>query len=169
MRRPVTGFEGYYEVSDDGVVYRIARGKGGIVGPLKPYQLRNGYLTVYPSRYDDRKRISVHHIVAEAFLGHRGSREVNHKNGVKTDNRIENLEYVTRQENATHAANAGLMPHGQRQWKARLNDIAVRQIRLMRSLGMRQRDIAQAFGVSTGTVNDVLRGVTWKHVVEVPI
>lgn len=61
--------------------------------------------------------VLVHRAVAAAFLGPAPvGLEVNHKDGSKTNNNVENLEYATRQENAAHAARLGLMPSGDRNW-----------------------------------------------------
>jgi len=158
----MVGWEGYYEVSADGAVYRVARGKGGIVGPLKPYRLKNGYYCVLPSRNDRRKHVAVHHAVAEAFLGPRNGLEVNHKNGVKTDNRLENLEYMTRAANANHAARLGLLPRGSSQWMARLTESDVRAIRKLRAAGVLQRVVAAQFAVTETTVNDIANSRTWR-------
>ncbi len=160
----MAGWEGLYEVSEDGVVYRVGRGKGAILGPLKPYRLKNGYLTVYPSRDDRRSRVAVHHAVAEAFIGPRLGREVNHKNGIKTDNTAANLEYVTHQQNVEHATRLGLIERGAQRWNARLNEGLVRRIRQLHGNGVRQSEIVARLGLTRVVVNDVVRGRTWRWV-----
>jgi hypothetical protein len=70
---------------------------------------RNGYLCVGLCNKGFCKTISVHRIIAESFiLNPENKPQVNHKNGIKTDNRTENLEWVTQSENAIHAINNGL-------------------------------------------------------------
>ena len=106
--KPVKDYEGYYEVSSEGQVRRIKGGKGTRLGTcLKPKTSSNGYLEVCLARGPkDHKMKRVHRLVAEAFLGD-SDLHVNHKNFDKTDNRLSNLEWVTRSENMQHAIKGG--------------------------------------------------------------
>jgi len=71
----------------------------------------NGYHHVKLSRDNRVAQRSIHALVAEAFLGPRpDGYEINHMDGLKTNNRPENLEYTTRQGNADHASIHGLLP-----------------------------------------------------------
>lgn len=93
---------GEYRVINDGTVVRI----------VKPSVKENGYLTIGFRVKGKTKRKYVHRIVAEAFLENpTNAPEVNHKDGVKTNNSVENLEWVTRSENMTHSYRLGLRNH----------------------------------------------------------
>ena len=86
-----------YEVSDRGRVRKL----NGFL--MKPWKVRQGYLQVGLSRTGDRFKFLVHRLVAEAFLGNlAGKSFVNHKNLDKSCNDLENLEWVSREENIAH-------------------------------------------------------------------
>lgn len=81
---------------------------------LAQFKIKRGYMTVNLSRLDgDNRPFFVHRAIAMAFLGMPENTEmqVNHKNGIKTDNRIENLEWVTRKQNIEHAIENGLVKY----------------------------------------------------------
>ena len=100
MWKPVVGYEGFYEVSDQGEVRRILNGK---TRNLKLWQSAN-YYTVCLSKNCQRKTKAVHRLVADAFLDKPdNAEEVNHKDGNKLNNRVENLEWVTQKENMIHS------------------------------------------------------------------
>lgn len=120
---PVKEFEGLYEVSDTGLVKAIARtvlGKDGVVYPFKEKQKdfvlnKNGYFYVSLYKENKGKNYLVHRLVATAFLDNPlGLEQVNHKDGNKQNNTVENLEWVTAQENAVHAVKTKLRTYSNR-------------------------------------------------------
>ncbi len=96
--RDIPGYEGHYQISDKGLVKSLKWGKERI---LKPRYMR-GYQNVWLSKDGNTKSIQVHQLVTMAFLGHTPngmSVTVDHINGVKDDNRPENLRLVSHREN----------------------------------------------------------------------
>lgn len=91
--RDVKGYEGHYQASSLGRIRNLITGK--IIGNDKPSNIRGDYLNCSIG--------AIHRIIAETFIPNPDNKpEVNHKNLDKTDNRIENLEWVTKQENMDH-------------------------------------------------------------------
>lgn len=117
MWKAIKGLEGYYEASDDGQIKSLARSFIAKSGQrftvreriLKPALTRYGYLKV--SIYVDGKKLTrfVHKLVALAFLDNPENKpQIDHKNGIRTDNRVSNLHWVTAKENSNmpiHIAN----------------------------------------------------------------
>ena len=134
---------------------------------LTPQITIDGYLQV-SVKFDDghRKMMSVHRLVAIAFLGEPAAdREVNHKDGLKTNNAIENLEFVTRSENIRHAYATGINGgcRGQQQPMAKFTDSDIREIRSLRGK-VRQADLARRFNTVQATISRVQLGKSWRHV-----
>lgn len=106
--KAVAGYEGLYEVSNDGAVRGLPKW-GSPGNELKQSKTQDGYLDVCLSKDNKKRHFKVHRLVALAFVSNNQNKpEVNHKNGIKTDNRACNLEWVTRSENERHAYKNGL-------------------------------------------------------------
>lgn len=145
-----------FEISNDG---RLRNRQTGTI--RKPYRTKKGYMTVKIATGNVR----LHQAVALVFLGDRPSaiHEVNHKNGVPDDNRVENLEWVTPEENQRHAAHVLKKRLGEGNSRARLNQVQVRVIK--RLLGrVPYASIGQLFGVAGSTVGSIACGKSWQHV-----
>jgi len=105
-------------------------------------------------------------MLASAFIGPcPNGFDVNHKNGIKSDNRQENIEYVTKSQNMRHALALGLLipkgMKGEAHFKAKLTDEDVRAIRIG-TLGYRKT--AEIYGVDRTTIRCIRIGRTWTHV-----
>lgn len=143
-----------YEICKDGRIYSKYTKKF-----LKLQAHTQGYCMVVLAG----KRYYVHRLVAEKFLPPvQGKRYVNHINGIKTDNRVENLEWCTQQENIEHSHRTGLARTAKNQPKLRhLSDVAVRDIRTKR---LSQRKFSTLYGVSKRAIALIQLGETYKDV-----
>lgn len=115
--RPVVGYEGEYEVSNLGSVRscdRLVNSHGGSVYTkpgqvMKLFLTPKGYLRTQLSSHGTNRNFMVHRLVALSFLPNPDNKpEVNHKNGIKTDNFVDNLEWSTQSEKQKHAYKLGL-------------------------------------------------------------
>lgn len=108
----------------------------------------------------------VHRLVLEAFVGFsEPGHECRHGDRDTTNNRLSNLSWGTRSQNAEDRRKHGTMPLGESHKKSKITDDIVRSIREMRKNGELIKDIAKRFGVTFGCVQGVLLGKVWKHVV----
>jgi len=134
---------------------------------LNPSYEKHGYLIVVLYRNAVTKSWLVHRVVATSFIPNPENKpQVNHKNGIKDDNRAENLEWVTNQENKDHAVANGLVGNskGVLNGRAKINEDVVREIFQLREQGLTLTQIADKIGsIKKSAVGYVLQRVNWKH------
>ena len=169
-------YNGLYEVSNLGrfkLLPRVLptnRGKGWRLTKEKIVigSLHHGYRCVTLKKLMVRKQIDVHILVARAFIPNPDNLpEVNHKNAIRSDNRVENLEWVTRQGNTQHAMRMGLLrpAHGEKHKDAKLTEEKVREIReLYKAKKYSQIELAKIYGVNRYSIGDIIHRSSWKHV-----
>lgn len=171
-------YEGRYEVSSLGRVRTIERltpvnrhGKTfykTINKRVMRYRKdRYGYSVLCMSSVTKRGQDTVHRLVALTFIkGHFKGAQVNHKNGVKTDNRACNLEWVTPRENVLHSfrvlGRKGQI--GRSNPMAKLTEKEVRLIRKRRDQGILYKIIAEEFSISQPAARDICNRRLWKHI-----
>jgi len=157
--KPVIGYEGSYHVSSHGEIRSLLTDR-----ILKPGIQSRGYQTVllYDGSKPKRPRSkTVHSIVAEAFIGERPDKmTINHIDGNKSNNRLENIEYCSMRDNALHAIANGLTTPPRSQ-TAKLDG---NQVKLIRDIYAAkpprgtQACLARVFGVTTNTIRNVANG-----------
>ena len=161
---PIKGYENRYEVSDCGEVRSIKRKAPRF---LKAFKDPAGYLRVnlYSGTKSSMKMHFVHDLVAEAFIASKPPKmTVNHKDGVKTNNTVSNLEYLTLADNTRHAHRTGLINNrGENNGRAKLKEQDVYMICSGLCSGQAMGDTAQTFGVCIATVSHIWTGKSWVH------
>ena len=161
----VKGYEGTYRITLDGVVTSLHKEWR----PLKTFIRPNGYRGVLLCSKGTEKKHSIHRLVAQAFIPNpEGLPEVHHKDNNKLNNSIENLEWVTREDNAKKAAQDGLMrntflrgefhPNVVLTWKL------VLIMRALHEIGVPYKTLAIAWDMPYTTVWSAATGRNWKWV-----
>lgn len=157
----IDGFDNY-EVSELGEIRSLMKSVPKILNlDVNP----SGYTNCCLYRDKKKHRFLVHRLVAEAFIPNPENKpQVNHKNGTKTDNRVENLEWCTYEENLTHAVENGLRATGERVSTAKLKEDDVRHILKLRREGNPIKSIANKYDVSEPCIQRIIYGISWKHI-----
>lgn len=111
------------------------------------------------------KHISVHRAVALTWIDNPDNLPfVNHKDGNKDNNHVENLEWCTDRQNKHHAKETGLMSKGSDHWNTKLTDEVVNMICEMFAYGYTTGEVVKAFNVSRGTALNIRARRTWTHI-----
>ena len=127
--------------------------------------MNDRYLVVDLFAYTVRQRIAVHRMVAIAFIENPDNKEyVNHIDGNKLNNCVDNLEWVTASENSIHAVATGLSPIGEAKTLAKLTEKDVLEIQAAFEAGEKDFVLAEKYGVTSGVISSIRLGKTWKHV-----
>lgn len=117
--------------------------------------------------YGDKKYWRrVHRLVAQKYIPNpENKRTVNHKNGIKSDNNVSNLEWATQKENMIHARETGLLKLGECSPNAKLTEGAVIAIRKMKAeIKITDVKLGKIFGVSNDLIGAIVKRKSWKHV-----
>lgn len=145
--------------AERGIVYGV-RGK-----PLHK-TCSSGYILAMYGSHSARRYLRAHVIVWESVFGPvPGGQEINHINGIKTDNRIANLEAVTHSENVLHAYRTGLMDNRATQaGKNHRAKLTEDQIHYIRASKEGCRELAERYGVWQKTIRNVRNWRSWKYI-----
>lgn len=166
--RDIPGYEGIYQVSDQGRVRRIAKKIGATKGYVFQSRInRHGYRILDLRKDGVQTTHQVHRLVMLAFAGEPPTHkhQVNHMNGIRHDNRLVNLEYVTASENLLHSYYVlGRPRSGDGRSRSVFTEQQVREIRTLHAQGLGYKRLAKRFGASRSAVMGVCRYKTWKHI-----
>ena len=159
--KDIKEFNGKYSASNLGAVKNNFTRK-----ILKPMKNHNGYLVIHLWN-GNKTSFRIHRIIAEMFIPNpENKKTVNHKNGVKTDNRAENLEWSTSSENIKHAFVIGLNEGncGEKHGGSKLKECDVLDIRKAFDHGKSQADIANEYKMSASQICGIVNRKKWKHI-----
>jgi hypothetical protein len=175
----IPSYVGYYQVSTHGnvrsvdrIVYTVNGGKNPHPGQkiargrvIKAHDLGKGYLYVNLSMNGHQKMIAVHRLMAEAFISiELNGLTVNHKDGNKQNNTLENIELVSIQENIAHAFKTGLRDQqGEKNKRSKLSEAQVLGIRQRYLGGESLSKLSNEFSVGGPCIWKIVSRRTWKH------
>ena len=124
-----------------------------------------GYLKVMLSKDGKQHNVAHHRLFAESWIPNPLNLPcINHKNGIKTDNTISNLEWCDLKYNSLHKARVLHIQQGETQARSVLKEDQIPVIRQMRQEGTTLREIGEHFGVSIGTIHHVVKNRSWTHI-----
>lgn len=176
--KDIPGYEGFYQASTKGrvrslnricTVYRgSTKYKRKLKGKIRSLVNLNGYNGVRLSKDGDKKLIQVGRLIALTFIPNPNNKpQINHKNGIKTDDRVENIEWCTQSENTQHAYDNGLIKKrlGENHHNSILTKVEVANIRDEYETGeVSQQYLANKYSVARKTIGHIVNFNTWTHI-----
>jgi hypothetical protein len=171
--KDIEGYEGLYQVSNYGNINSLDRyvnHRGGLKRqkgmPKKKQPHKEGYWSIFLSKNGIAKSYLIHRLVAIAFIPNPENKlQVNHKDLNRANTHVDNLEWCTNQENAIHGRENNKDRQcisGENHYKSILTSVDVVKILELKSIGIRQKELAAIFGVSRTTIYDVVNAKSWR-------
>jgi predicted P-loop ATPase len=147
-----------YLISVDGIVTNEKTNR-----TLKTFSNGNGYQKLTLTINGVQSQRYLHRLVAELYINNPDNRkQVNHKNGIKSDNRAINLEWCTNSENQIHAHRTGLKSNGGELWNGKFNSSDIKKIFKLKKQGMKQYLVAEEMNCSPSTISEIINGKRYK-------
>ena len=159
--KKVEGYDDYY-ITSTGIVFSTKYKEKRV---LKPRKNRGGYMYVNLCKHGKYNSVPIHRLVAKHFLvDFSETLVVNHIDGNKTNNNVQNLEMVTISENNIHAERLGLTHHkvGEEHPMAKLSEKDVIEIRKKKLSGYTNKEIANLYNMSLCQIKNITSGKKWK-------
>ena len=166
--KEIPGYDGRYFINEKGEVWSTLKKRY----MSRVFDSKKMYLTVPLSYKGERMRPRlIHHLMALVWMeecpgewgASRGKYQINHKDGNKTNNAIENLEWVTHEENLKHAWENGLQSFGENRSNSQFTSEEVRSIRLRLLAGEKCKAISVEFGVGVECIKKIQQYQSWKR------
>jgi len=158
--KEIKNYEGLYTISNKGVIRSLYTGK-----IIKQYLNRYGYYQVRLYKNNKPRNCTVHRLVAETFIPNiHNAESVNHIDGNKTNNKVENLEWCSSGENFSKAYHAGLIAKGNLNGNSIFNEEQVRFIRDAYKSGYSERRLARVFNTTHDVIDDIISRKSYSNV-----
>ena len=173
--KDIKEYKGRYQISTLGKVKSVTRNISDSIDRnylltgriLKTSNDGHNYRCICLDNKKNRKTYKIHRLVAQAFIDNpEKKKEVNHKNGIKNDNRVINLEWCSRSENIQHAMQIGLKnDKGENNSKAKLTEREAVMIKLIYKTNLYStRKLGKIFNISSSIIWGIINSKRWKHI-----
>ena len=161
MRKQIIGFEDYW-IDTEGKVWSMKFGK---VKERKPVKHKDGYFQINLRKDGKVKNLLIHRLVAIAFIPNpKNYTQVNHLNGIKTDNKLENLEWCNNSMNQKHAFRIGKQNNkGSKHPQVKLSDEEAIEIFQRLNNGQSPTEIAKDYPITRQAIYEMKHGRSWTH------
>lgn len=159
--KDIEGYEGFYQINCNGHVKSLRTGK-----TLKPGTI-NGYYSITLCVNFLHKSFLVHRLIAKSFIPNPDNKPcINHKDGNRKNNALDNLEWCTQLENVRHAFRNGLVntSAGEKHYRSRLKKEDVLDIIRLVNAGGKKSKIAKQYNITNPAISRIIGGYVWKNV-----
>jgi uncharacterized protein YehS (DUF1456 family) len=159
----VAGYEGLYQVSNLGNVKSLSYRHTNKPKILKKIKMSIGYECVFLAKDKVKKMFYIHRLVANAFIKNINNLPtINHIDGVKTNNILSNLEWMSFTDNNKHAYLNGLIiqKKGEEHHKSKLKNL---DVMFIFNSKLSLRVLAKKYNVSKTSIHDIKNGKNWSH------
>lgn len=170
----IEGYEELYRISNLGEVKILKRkvksrfGYRMIKEKIKKPFMDKGYLRIELIKNKKGKKYFIHRLVAQAFISNpKNKKEINHIDGIKNNNKVNNLEWCTRSENALHSYKLKLqLPvNGEKNGRSKLKECQVKKIRELNKKGLTIYKLSKITKMNYFTIWGIINKKYWKHII----